>query len=101
MKRRTVIKSENYLKPLREATIHHSLNGDFSIRKGEWKYIDAQGHGGFAQIKETFPVDSIQLYNLANDPSESKNVFPDNPDIVNELKTLLEKYKSLGYSRPK
>lgn len=96
-----VLKGENYLKPLREAIIHHSLNGDFSIRKGDWKYIDAQGHGGFAQIKETFSADSIQLYNLANDPSESKNVFPENPDIVNELKTLLEKYKSLGYSRPK
>ena len=96
-----VLKGENYTKPLREAIIHHSLNGDFSIRKGDWKFIDAKGHGGFAQIKEMVPADSIQLYNLATDPSEAKNVYADNPDLVNELKMLLDKYKSRGYSRQK
>ena len=88
-------------KPLREATIHHSLNGHFSIRKGNWKYIDAKGHGGFAQIKEEVPQDTVQLYNMENDPAESTNVFAENPEVVQELKTLLEKYKVQGYSRAK
>ena len=88
-------------KPLREATIHHSLNGHFSIRKGNWKYIDAKGHGGFAQIKEEVPQDSVQLYNMENDPAETTNVFGENPEVVQELKTLLEKYKEQGYSRAK
>jgi arylsulfatase A-like enzyme len=96
-----VLKGEEYQKPIREATIHHSMNGDFSIRKGEWKYIDAKGHGGFAQIKEEVPQDSVQLYNVAADPSETTTVYQEHPDVVAELKTLLEKYKEQGYSRPK
>jgi arylsulfatase A-like enzyme len=96
-----VLKSEQYEKPLREATIHHSLNGDFAIRKGDWKYIDAPGHGGFAQIKETVPVDSFQLYNLVNDPFETTNVYNENRGVATQLGELLEKYKVQGYSRPK
>ncbi len=96
-----VLRQENYKKPLREATIHHSLNGNFSIRKGNWKYIDAKGHGGFAQIKEDVPPDSIQLYNLDTDSAETTNVYLNHPEVVKELKALLEKYKQQGYSRPK
>ena len=96
-----VIKGEGYKSPIREATVHHSLNGDFSIRKGDWKYIDAQGHGGFQEIKENVLQDSIQLYNIATDPAETKNVYQNHPEIVKELKALLKKYKTQGYSRPK
>ncbi|NQU86071.1 MAG: arylsulfatase, partial [Mariniphaga sp.] len=85
--------------PIREATIHHSLNGHFSIRKGDWKYIDASGHGGFTEIKEDVPEDSVQLYNIKNDPFETKNIFNDHPEKALELKQLLEKYKIQGYSR--
>jgi arylsulfatase A-like enzyme len=94
-----VLNSEEYQKPIREATIHHSLNGDFSIRQGDWKYIDASGHGGFAQIKESVTSDSIQLYNLAIDPTETTNVYVRNPEKATQLKLLLEKYKEQGYSR--
>jgi arylsulfatase A-like enzyme len=96
-----VLKGEAYVKPLREATIHHSLDGDFSIRQGDWKYIDAKGHGGFAQIKETVPADSVQLYNLATDPGETTNVYMQNPEVLSYLKMLLEKYKEQGFSREK
>jgi arylsulfatase A-like enzyme len=94
-----VLNSQDYQKPIREATIHHSLNGDFSIRQGDWKYIDASGHGGFAQIKESVTSDSIQLYNLAVDPIETTNVYVRNPEKATQLKLLLEKYKEQGYSR--
>ena len=96
-----VLKNESYEKPLREATIHHSLDGDFSIRKGQWKYIDARGHGGFAEIKEEVPEDSVQLYDMTSDRSEKVNIFKENPEVVTELKALLEKYKKQGYSRKK
>lgn len=29
--------ADDYTKPLREATVHHSVNGSFSLRKGKWK----------------------------------------------------------------
>ncbi|HSO89186.1 MAG TPA: sulfatase-like hydrolase/transferase, partial [Draconibacterium sp.] len=96
-----VLKGEEYKKPIREATIHHSMSGDFSIRKGDWKYIDADGHGGFAQIRETIPADSIQLYNLSGDPTETTNIYSQNPEVVTQLKLLMDKYKEQGYSRNK
>lgn len=96
-----VLKGESYKKPLREATIHHSLDGHFSIRKANWKYIDAKGHGGFAQIKEDVSEDQIQLYDLSNDLAETNNVYSEYPKVVSELKKLLENYKTQGYSRTK
>jgi arylsulfatase A-like enzyme len=87
--------------PLREATVHHSLSGMFSIRKGKWKYIDGKGHGGFGGrlIKEEFSTEPQQLYNMETDPYETKNIYKQHPEIVAELKALLEKYKAQGYSR--
>jgi arylsulfatase A-like enzyme len=96
-----VLTGRKYKKPLREATIHHSLHGDFSIRKGTWKYIDAKGHGGFAEIKELVPTDAVQLYNLKNDPAETNNIAGKFPEKVNDLKNLLEQYKTQGFSRHK
>lgn len=96
-----VLKGSKYEKPLREATIHHSINGVFALRKDDWKYIDGSGHGGFKQIKEAISTDSVQLYNLALDPTETTNVYKNNPDVVSEMKILLEKYKEQGFSRLK
>jgi arylsulfatase A len=80
-----------------------------SIRRGQWKYIDHRGSGGnnyataelqrFA-LPETAPQASGQLYDLANDPSETTNLFEQRPDIVKELQTLLQHSKTTGRSRP-
>jgi len=73
----------------------------FAIRRGPWKYI------------EGIPVDEIkpgarkaraeeyraQLYNLADDPAESKDVRAAHPDVAKELAALLERYRDGGYSR--
>ena len=61
-------------KQVREATVHHSLNGSFAIRQGDWKLIMCPGSGGWSNpkpgeaLKKGLPV--IQLYNLKKDPSE-------------------------------
>lgn len=88
--------------PLREATVHHSVNGTFAIRKGQWKFIDARGSGGWSLPEEKVAEDAPagQLYNMVTDPSEQTNLYDQHPEIVNELKTLLEKFKTQGYSRP-
>ena len=33
---------------IREATVHHSINGSFAIRKGKWKLILCPGSGGWS-----------------------------------------------------
>jgi hypothetical protein len=37
--------------PLREATVHHSINGAFAIRQGNWKLIMCPGSGGWSAPK--------------------------------------------------
>lgn len=91
-------------KPLREATVHHSINGSFSIRQGQWKLEMCPGSGGWSEPRpaeaKKMGLPPIQLYDLSKDISEQKNVYKEHPDVVEKLTALLEKYKQQGYSRP-
>jgi arylsulfatase A len=40
---------EPYDRPIREATVHHSVTGMFAIRQGHWKLIEGRGGGGLYQ----------------------------------------------------
>ena len=89
--------------PVREATIHHSINGTFAIRQGKWKFIDAPHSGGWSsprpRDKKLYAkLPAVQLYDLKNDPGESKNVHEQHPEVVKSLQGLLEKYKKEGRS---
>lgn len=86
---------------IREATIHHSENGSFAIRKGNWKMIPQKGNGGWTHaqsVKKAANEPEGQLYNLETDPKETINLWEKHPEIVKELQTLLEKYKADGRS---
>jgi arylsulfatase A len=88
---------------LREATIHHSVNGSFSIRRGKWKLEMCAGSGGWSYPKpgeacEGLPP--IQLYDLEADIGEKQNVYDKHPDVVAELKALLTKVVTDGRSTP-
>ncbi|MDX1357547.1 MAG: arylsulfatase [Clostridia bacterium] len=88
-------------KPQREATVHHSMNGSFSIRKGKWKLELCPGSGGWSHPipgKETEGLPPIQLYDLEVDIGERKNVQAEYPGIVDELKALIIKYIKDGRS---
>jgi len=90
-----------------------------SVRKGKWMYIPGQGSGGFGgrkpsdhtfagpaaasfigsvnsdiedgKIKKDAPP--AQLYDLEADVNQTKNVYADHPEVVNELNSLLAGYK--------
>ncbi len=89
--------------PIREATVHHSANGLFSIRQGSFKLVDGRGSGGFTPPAHYDPrpgEPAGELFDLADDPAEQNNLYRRRPDIVRQLKTLLEQYKAQGRSRP-
>jgi arylsulfatase A-like enzyme len=87
----------------REATIIGGSKGSLTVRQGDWKLIPFLGSGGFskpAKIKPRPGEPVGQLYNLADDPGEKKNLYAEKPGIVERLTALCEKYKMEGRCRP-
>ena len=60
----------------------HEKNGRQAIRKGDWKLV---WYDAFSPEKTT-----TELYNIAEDPSETKNVAEENKDIAEELLRLMK-----------
>lgn len=89
---------------IREATVHHSINGSFAIRKGPWKLIFCPDSGGWSDPKPDSPgietLPPIQLYNLDQDLGETINLAEDYPEVVKELSGLMRKYIEDGRSTP-
>ena len=85
----------------REDMIVHSADGVFAIRKGPWKWIegvpvdDVKPGARKARAAEYKP----QLYNVADDPAETRDVSAAYPEVVKELSALLNRYRDGGYSR--
>jgi arylsulfatase A-like enzyme len=96
-----------------------------AVRKGTWMYIGARGGGGFntpakgahsfggagaftftkrrnsdilnGRIKKDAPPG--QLYDLTTDLYQTKNVYRDHPEVVKELKALLQAYAAKSKKR--
>jgi arylsulfatase A-like enzyme len=90
--------------PLREAVVHHSINGSFAIRQGDWKLELCPDSGGWSDPKpesvEAKKLPPIQLYNLGSDIGEKQNVAKEYPEVVERLTKLLENYVADGRSTP-
>ena len=98
--------------PVREAIVHHSINGSFSIRQANWKVELCPDSGGWSDPRPAPPnakakakkasasLPPIQLYDMNADIGERKNVETQHPDVVKRLIKLLEKYVAEGRSTP-
>ena len=86
----------------RETMINLSSRGLLDIRAGDWKYIDGLGSGGFSQPSKMPKVKGGpdgQLYNLADDPGETKDLAAARPEIVARLEAELKRLSEAGRSR--
>lgn len=96
--------------PLREATVHHSGQGKFAIRKGDWVLIMAptgddnrkQGEPEWFQKDRGYKPHTAagELFNLATDPTQKMNLYTTETAKVQELATVLERYIADGRSTP-
>jgi arylsulfatase A-like enzyme len=85
-------------KPIRENAVSASIGGTPALRSGTWKYIPAPGSGGWGKGGDQ--SQPVQLYNLADDIGETKNLASAMPDKVAGMKALLEKLIADGRSTP-
>ncbi|HQU46221.1 MAG TPA: arylsulfatase [Pirellulales bacterium] len=90
--------------PRREAIVHHSINGSFSVRQGNWKLELCRDSGGWSAprpgSKEAAGLPPVQLYDLAADIGERHNLYDEHPEVVERLTALLDKYVADGRSTP-
>jgi arylsulfatase A-like enzyme len=73
--------------PAREATVHQSMAGDLAIRQGPWKLI-------------FFTDGRRELYNLESDLPETNDLAGRNPQVVERLTKLMQRYIDQGRSTP-
>jgi len=87
-------------RPTRDCLVHHSADGKFAIRQGDWVFIDATTGGEnaepdwFRQERNYRDHDQPgELFNLKQDPAERCNQYAEQPDVVRQLKEQLERIK--------
>lgn len=87
---------------VRESLVLDSAQGIFAIREGDWKLIVRNDSLAAAGGKKTrqFAENENQLFNLADDPAETKNLWNEKPDVVKRLSDSLATLQKAGRSRP-
>jgi len=79
----------------REFLVEQSLHSTLSLIVGNWKYIEPSNKPKVNKDTNTELGNDPkpQLYNLADDPGETKNLAENFPDRVNEMRLMLDKIK--------
>ncbi len=87
-----------------EYHVSHSISGHFAIRQGVWKLCLAAGSGGWSLPREKDAqkqgLPPMQLFNLANDKAEQKNLIDAHPERVQELLKILKREVDNGRCTP-
>jgi arylsulfatase A-like enzyme len=83
--------------PVRETSVSCSIRGLPSLRQGNWKLIPGAGSGGWTAGGGKA---KIQLYNLADDLGETKNLADEQPNRVRAMLERLEALIAQGRSTP-
>jgi arylsulfatase A-like enzyme len=88
----------------RAAVVHHSSNGSFAIREGAWKLALCPGSGGWSAPRpgreDASGLPLVQLFDLKGDIGEQHNAQAEQPEVVQRLTALLERYAAEGRSTP-
>jgi arylsulfatase A-like enzyme len=80
--------------PARRTLVTRSSGRVLAVRDGRWKYIPQLGSGGFSQPRKRKPRDGeppVQLYDLANDIGERRNLAASEPARLKSIRELARK----------
>lgn len=83
----------------RDYVIEHAVNGTLALTQRRWKYIEP--NDGPATVTpgpriETGFLPKPQLYDLRDDPGETRNVAEQHPEKVKEMAALLAREVAIG-----
>lgn len=95
--------------PRRDLAVHHSMDNQYAIRKGNWVLVrapsgDTNGKYGEPQWfrdEQGIPThsESFELFNLAEDPQQKVNLYSTYPEKAKELDRLLKQVMENGRTR--
>ncbi len=84
----------------RAGVVNHSSSGMFALRDGPWKLVAGNGSGGREKPKGKPFARPYMLFDLAADPSETRDVAADHPERMAAMEAELERLRGAGGSRP-
>jgi hypothetical protein len=92
---------EDFEGTLRPDLIVHSADGNFAIRRGRHKWIEGVPADDVKPASKKARAIQFrrQLYDLGSDVAESQDLSAEQPTVVAELESLLNRYRDGGYSR--
>ena len=77
----------------RDAVVEEGISG-LALKAGDWKFIPPHPGPPMFKVMRSGNSPLPQLYNLADDPAETKNLARDNPAKLKELSTMLDQITS-------
>lgn len=81
-------------------TLLEQSGGQVAIRQGQWKFVPFARPKGFRAANGAANPPHPELYNLADDVSESKNLAPEQADRVKQMRAELQRERQAGRTRP-
>ncbi|HBE69197.1 MAG TPA: arylsulfatase [Planctomycetaceae bacterium] len=94
---------------VRTTHVHNTRKGQYAIRDEDWLLVDAKdgyvsGRNKAWERRRDYAADDdgeVELYDLASDIGQRKNVAANHPEIVTALKNKLALIRQNGYSAPR
>ncbi|MFM7180582.1 MAG: sulfatase-like hydrolase/transferase [Verrucomicrobiales bacterium] len=87
-------------KAIRENAVSQAPSRAIALRKGPWKIIYGPGGRNNKQASAKSGETSAFLCNLAEDLGETKNLYSEKPELVEEPSSLMDELVSNGRSTP-
>ena len=96
-----VLTGESEASPHEAFFYYYNKNELWAVRQGDWKLYfphtynslngRSGGQGGLPMNYESMSLEQPELYNLATDRSETRNVYDEHPEVVAALKKIADK----------
>ena len=94
---------------VRSTHIHNTRENQYAIRDGDWVLVDTEngymsGRNETWESKRAYAADddqAVELYHLAQDIGQRRNVAAANPERVAFMQALLRRIREQGYSAPR